>query len=77
MQFETTTVYDRHMNSAEKTLWYRIQKACNEGSSLLLVEEEKEIATKFVKQEKCFWSIDYDHVMPYSIDYTILMTGID
>lgn len=63
------------MNAAEKTLWFKIHKACNQGSSLKITEEEREIAERFVRQEKCFWSIDYDHVMPYSIDHTILTTG--
>lgn len=63
------------MNTIEKKLWIKIHKACSQGSSLKISEDEREIVTKFVQQEKCFWSIDYDHVMPYSIDYTILTTG--
>ena len=64
------------MKAIEKDFWIKVQHAFEAGESLKILESERQMATEFVAKEKCFWSIDYDHVMAYSADHSILTTGI-
>jgi hypothetical protein len=52
----------------DSQLWTKIQHAFREGKSLKINEDERRQAEKLVKEEKCFWSIDYDHIMAYDRD---------
>jgi len=63
------------MTSQEKTLWLKVQSAFLQGKSLKILEDERKTASKLVEQEKCFWSVDHDHIMAYDKDHNILTTG--
>ena len=52
----------------EKEFWVKIQAAFKDGKSIKVKEEERKAAEKFVDAEKCFWSIDMEHVMAYEAD---------
>jgi len=56
------------MNPIEKDFWVKIQAAFQRGESLKILENERSVAEKLVSKEKCFWSIDYDHIMAYDGD---------
>jgi len=64
------------MKAIEKDFWIKVQQAFGDGKSLKILESERKLATEFVAKEKCFWSVDYDHVMAYEADHSILTTGI-
>jgi hypothetical protein len=49
-------------------LWEKVQAAFREGTSLKIAETDRKQAEKLVREEKCFWSIDYDHIMAYDRD---------
>jgi hypothetical protein len=59
---------EEKMNPVEKDFWVKIQAALHRGESLKIIETERSMAEKLVAKEKCFWSIDYDHVMAYEAD---------
>lgn len=59
----------------EKDLWSKVQAAFQDGESYAIDEAERSMAQKLVASEKCFWSIDYDHIQAYDRDYAILTTG--
>jgi hypothetical protein len=59
---------EEKMNPIEKDFWVKVQSAFQRGESLKIIEAERSLAEKFVAKEKCFWSIDCDHVMAYDAD---------
>lgn len=56
------------MNPIEKDFWVKVQAAFQQGKSLKILENERSVAEKLVAKEKCFWSVDYDHIMAYDAD---------
>lgn len=58
------------MSSDEKKLWTRVQEAFVLRKSILIEESERKAAEKLVKASKCFWSVDFNHIMAYSKDET-------
>ena len=53
------------MTNAQKNLLSKALKAFESRRSISLLESEKKDAEFLVKKEKCFWSVDRDHIMCY------------
>ncbi len=55
------------MEKNEVELLNKVLAAYENGQSLKIKEDERKAAKKLVDKEKCFWSIDHDHIMSYDV----------
>jgi len=55
------------MEKNEVVLLNKVLAAYENGESLKIKDEERKAAKKLVERERCFWSIDNDHIMSYDV----------